>query len=208
MPRSKRDPSCYLEPVKPQRRHGFLLASLVFLACSVELAPLEEHHANAGGSTSTGGTGGASGSGAGAGAGGLGGSGNASPTGGSAGAIGGASGSGAGGGGLGGAGGGVDAGAGTGGGGFVCADPYAIDGDFNGQPGGCYAPDPFLCLCEGCDSPVCDDNYGVYADCVCPVCWGAPFCSPQYCFDNGLCDPLNEGCECADCWMHPACAGY
>jgi hypothetical protein len=165
-------PSCYLGAVKPPRRHGFLLASIVFVACSVELAPLEKRSAND-----------------------AGGSGNGPPAGGSAG--GGESGAG---GALGGAA-GKDAGAG-------CYDPFTIDGDFDGKPGGCYAPDKDLCLCEGCESTVCEDNGGVYADCVCPVCWGSQYCSPDYCVDNGLCDPLNEGCYCADCWWHPACAGY
>ena len=43
-------------------------------------------------------------------------------------------------------------------------------------------------------------------DCVCGECSGDSFCSsPDNCNNDGLCDPYNEGCACADCEGHPQC---
>lgn len=70
--------------------------------------------------------------------------------------------------------------------------------------------DPSLegeCGCLGCGATECADIEGnATADCVCPICAEDSFCNDtSNCTDNGACDPLNEGCLCADCLGHPAC---
>lgn len=137
------------------------------------------------GGATTGGTGAVGGSATGGVAGGV--------TGGTAGtgAFGGTAGSGAGGGG----------GTGPTGGsaGYQCANVLNMpDCDF---------PDPYACLCQGCDAVYCvDPSQGFpISDCVCPSCYGFPDCGTQYCVDDGVCDPFGEGCDCPDCYYHPAC---
>ncbi|NUP09602.1 MAG: hypothetical protein HOW73_26450 [Polyangiaceae bacterium] len=86
-----------------------------------------------------------------------------------------------------------------------------------GQPDGCAINkavpcDPTLadqCLCTGCDFDACFDTAtNTSVDCVCPVCAKDEFCSDKAnCTDGDGCDPVIEGCQCADCADHPACAG-
>src|SRR5262249_22472679 len=82
-----------------------------------------------------------------------------------------------------------------------------------GSPGGmgddaalfCSGSHPVDCTCFGCRPTCCDEN-GAVSDCVCSACKPDPPCSdPANCDNTGLCDPLNEGCSCADCAGHPAC---
>jgi hypothetical protein len=72
----------------------------------------------------------------------------------------------------------------------------------------CTDPNNTECLCNGCDGfTECAGADGL-ADCVCDVCAGdTQFClNPALCNMDGLCDPFNEGCLCADCAAHPECA--
>ncbi|MBI4952063.1 MAG: hypothetical protein HY908_08520 [Myxococcales bacterium] len=68
--------------------------------------------------------------------------------------------------------------------------------------------DPALadqCGCLGCDPTVCTDaNGGAVSDCVCPSCDTDTWCT-THCTDDGLCDPLNEGCGCTDCLENIIC---
>ncbi|MCA9662207.1 MAG: hypothetical protein KC486_27965 [Myxococcales bacterium] len=67
----------------------------------------------------------------------------------------------------------------------------------------CGAGDADACECVGC---VLDGMCTLEDDCVCGECSGDSFCSsPDNCNNDGLCDPYNEGCACADCEGHPQC---
>ncbi|NUP09603.1 MAG: hypothetical protein HOW73_26455 [Polyangiaceae bacterium] len=62
------------------------------------------------------------------------------------------------------------------------------------------------CLCAGCDFDACSEGES-FADCVCPVCENDEYCSnPDSCIDDGVCDPVLEGCVCEDCATHPQCS--
>lgn len=57
------------------------------------------------------------------------------------------------------------------------------------------------CLCVGCDGATCEE-----VDCVCPQCAGdIEICADEFCNDDGICEPLNEKCDCSDCAIHPEC---
>jgi hypothetical protein len=73
-------------------------------------------------------------------------------------------------------------------------------------PPDCAVADPVECACLGCNGSCADAMDAPLSDCVCPECDANPFCSdPQNCEDDGVCEPLTEGCACADCVDHPAC---
>jgi hypothetical protein len=90
------------------------------------------------------------------------------------------------------------------GGTLQCVDVTQITPDY--VP--CDVADQGACLCEGCvDDGVCfDDTNEIADDCVCADCHSDAFCTdPQYCDNDGVCNPYVEGCSCADCQMHPEC---
>ncbi len=165
----------------------WLFFSLIIVGCTFELAPLEQKKPGpSGGAGGTGNIGGLQDAGCttigcSTGGGGSGGTGT--------GATGNSSGTGA----SGGTGGTTPT--------FSCTDVATIQ--YN-----CWARDQGSCSCLGCDPTYCSDpnNGDPVSDCVCPTCWGDPYCAPSYCQDDGICDPLGEGCQCADCAMHPACS--
>ncbi|MCA9636758.1 MAG: hypothetical protein KC420_12085 [Myxococcales bacterium] len=67
----------------------------------------------------------------------------------------------------------------------------------------CTVGDPSTCTCAGC---VLDGMCTLEDDCVCGECAGDAFCGDvANCANDGLCDPYNEGCACADCASHPQC---
>jgi hypothetical protein len=70
----------------------------------------------------------------------------------------------------------------------------------------CTDADPIACVCAGCNLDACTDG-ATFDDCVCPSCNADAFClDPANCNGDGVCDPYNEGCLCADCAEHPSCA--
>src|SRR5262249_49937482 len=71
---------------------------------------------------------------------------------------------------------------------------------------GCTAPDFAACACLGCSATCTDASGFPVSDCTCPSCSNDPDCAdPSLCVDDGICDPLDEGCSCADCVGHPLC---
>jgi hypothetical protein len=106
---------------------------------------------------------------------------------------------------------------GSGGSGGAGATGAGTDGGFGGSAGGGSAPltcmlnpqcpsmDLATCTCEGCEASCTDEFGSIISDCVCAVCAAFGHCSAAGCFDNGDCDPLFEGCACADCAGHPLC---
>lgn len=201
-----------------------LLSVLLLGACTFELDPLVtgSDAGSSGGSSATGGTsddascvtvgcnsggnaavgtGAASGGGVGGSppGGGSGPGGGGVPAGGTtSGGSGGVGAGGAGTGGTGAGGGGVGASGGTSG--FACTNISQLPD--------CSFPNQTLCICQGCDPIFCTDPiFGdPISDCVCPSCWNDPDCSgSKYCVNDGLCDPFGEGCDCVDCYDHPAC---
>ncbi|MBI4954434.1 MAG: hypothetical protein HY908_20585 [Myxococcales bacterium] len=69
--------------------------------------------------------------------------------------------------------------------------------------------DPTLaaeCGCLGCHVQCTDSGNNAVSDCVCPSCDTDAWCT-SHCSNDGLCDPVNEGCGCTDCSSHPICQG-
>lgn len=184
---------------------------LPLAACSFDLDPLQESSGRGGATpVAIGGCGASCASGGSAATGTGGSSSGGAPTGGSAGAPGGGGAAGtsaAGGSGATGAassGGSSSGGTGAAGGGgapaFACADVT--------KNTACWEPSAAACRCLGCDPYFCLHPTSFYplSDCVCPSCWGDPDCNDtKYCFNDGKCDPYDEGCSCPDCYAHPLC---
>jgi hypothetical protein len=79
---------------------------------------------------------------------------------------------------------------------LMCNDAAVMDP-------GCAVGDASSCACQGC---VLDGMCTLEDDCVCGECADDGFCGdPENCNDDGMCDPYNEGCACADCAGHPQC---
>lgn len=78
-------------------------------------------------------------------------------------------------------------------------DGGSLDCILDPDPQFCPAPAE-ECLCTGCNA-TCDAS-----DCVCAICADDEACGdPRLCNNDGVCEPLNEGCACADCAAHPQC---
>lgn len=74
--------------------------------------------------------------------------------------------------------------------------------------GGNVCTDPWLLTLQGNFAIHCQDDGACTAadDCICDDCAQDAWCgSPASCADDGVCDPYNEGCLCADCSTVPAC---
>jgi hypothetical protein len=76
----------------------------------------------------------------------------------------------------------------------ACVDVEADDS--------CTDADPLACVCQGCDA---GNGCEISEDCTCPDCAMDGFCTDA-CQLDGVCDPYNEGCACADCADFPACS--
>jgi hypothetical protein len=80
-----------------------------------------------------------------------------------------------------------------------CSDDGTCDANEDCSCNDCYqlvpncSPEDFGCDNE--DEGVCQPG----ESCTCPDCTNTPACGGENCSDNGVCNPIFEGCSCADC---------